>query len=125
MMDKVWVYIRIRHKEDRKSISELFIGLHDLGIPINLIVKEELKKRYGTEILETMDIRKVYARFEVSMEGLGKKRKSLESRLLCSEYLRYDFRYIQEGSRMMDLLFGETKVLMERKKLKKKIICLV
>jgi hypothetical protein len=121
--EKVWVYQK--HLEGRKKITELFIGMYDLGIPLNSIILAELSKRYGPEITKIIDYHKVYARFEVSIEELGKKRKSLESRLLCSEYLRYDFRYVQEGSRIMELVFGENKIQMTKSKLKKKIICLV
>lgn len=108
--------------EGRTPILELYIKLHDLGIPLTVKILEELKYRYRTM---SINYQNVYARLEVPVYGLGKKRKSLESRILGSKYLRYDFRYIQGGPEILEhVLFGENKIQMTKSELKKKIICL-
>ena len=111
-MSKVIVYLR---KGPGIDVQEVITNLSSLGFSVNPEIEKELYNRYGKDI--KINPLNVYVRFLFYCPYVGRKRKSMENKLLGSNPVK-TFIYIISGPRMVEYTLGNNKKLMDRNKLR-------
>ena len=110
-MPKVIVYLR---QGSGINVQEVITNLSSLGFSVNPEIEKELYHRYGSIKINPLN---VYVRFLFDCPYVGRKRKSMENKLLGSNPVK-TFIYIISGPRIVEYTLGNNKKLMDRNKLR-------